>query len=84
MKFLAISTNTKDVTPYLAEEGQRVAELQAAGTVVHIWMKADYSGAVLVLECASKDEADAVLGTFPIARNGATTVTVTELADLPG
>jgi muconolactone delta-isomerase len=82
MKFLAVSTNTRDVTPYLAEEGQRVAELQSAGTVTNIWLKADFSGAVIVLECASKDEAEAVLGTFPIARHGATTIELTALADM--
>ena len=59
MKFLAVSTNTKDVSPFLAAEIQRVNELRAARTITGAWVKADFSGAVLVLECA--DATDIVL-----------------------
>lgn len=82
MKYLVDSTNTKDVSPYVAEEIRRVSELQAAGILTNIWMKSDQSGAVLVLECADRDEATSILNTFPIVINDAATLVVTELADL--
>jgi hypothetical protein len=44
MKFLAVSTNTKDVSPFIAAEFQRVDELRAAGTITGGWVKADFSG----------------------------------------
>ena len=82
MKFLAVSTNTKDVSPFLAAEVQRVNELRAAGTITGAWVKADFSGAVLVLECADAAEATAALGTLPIAINDATDIVLTEIIDL--
>ena len=60
VKFLAISTNTKDVSPFIATEFQRVDELRAAGTIADGWVKTDFSGAVLVLDCADAAEATAV------------------------
>lgn len=83
MKYLAVSTNTKDVTPFLEAEIKRVAELQAAGTVTGIWLKSDFSGAVLMLECADETEATAALNTLPIAVNDATAFVLTEIID-PG
>ena len=82
MKFLAVSTNTKDVSPFIAAETQRINELRAAGTITNGWVKADFSGAALVLECADAAEATAALGTLPIAANGATDVVLTEIIDL--
>jgi hypothetical protein len=82
MKFLAVSTNTKDVSPYIAAEVQRVDELRAAGTITGGWVKADFSGAVLVLECADAAEATAALNTLPIASNDATAFVLTEVIDL--
>ena len=83
MKYLAVSTNTKDVTPFLEAEIKRMAELQAAGTVTGIWLKSDFSGAVLMLECADETEATAALNTLPIAVNDATAFVLTEIID-PG
>jgi len=82
MTFLAVSTNTKDVSPFIAAEIQRIEELRAAGTITGGWVKADYSGAILVLDCADAAEATAVLNTLPIAINDATTVVLTEVIDL--
>jgi hypothetical protein len=82
MKFLAVSTNTKDVSPFIAAEVQRLNELRAAGTVTAGWVKADFSGAVLVLECADAAEATTALDTLPIAANDATDIVVTEIIDL--
>ena len=33
MKFVAVSTNTKDVSPFLPAEAQRIDELRAADTI---------------------------------------------------
>jgi hypothetical protein len=81
MKYLVVSTNTKDVSPFIAAEGQRVAELQAAGTITAVWLKSDLSGAVLMLESADEAEATAALRTLPIVINDATTFVLTELVD---
>jgi hypothetical protein len=82
MKFLVVSTNTKDVSPIIAAEFQRTDELRAAGTITGGWAKADFSGAVLVLECADAAEATAVLGTLPTVINDATDFVLTEIVDL--
>ena len=82
MKFLSVSTNTKDVSPFVAEEFQRLDELRAAGTITDGWVKADFSGAVLVLDCADAAEATVALNTLPIAINDATAFVLTEILDL--
>jgi hypothetical protein len=82
MKFIAVSTNTKDVSPFLPAEAQRIDELRAAGTITGGWVKADFSGAVLVLECADAAGATAALNTLPIAINDASTFVLTEVIDL--
>lgn len=82
MKFLVVSTNTKDISAFAAAEFQRVDELRAAGTITDIWLKADFSGGILILECADEDEATAALGTLPTVINDATTFTLTPIVDL--
>jgi hypothetical protein len=81
MKFLAVSTNTKDVSPFIAAEFQRVDELQEAGTIIGGWLKADFSGAILVLECADEAGATAALSSLPTAINDATTFDLTAIVD---
>jgi hypothetical protein len=48
VKYLAVSTNKKDVSPFIAAEFQRVDELRAAGTITGGWVKADFSGGSVV------------------------------------
>ena len=81
MRFLAVSTNTKDVSPFLAAEARRVNELRAAGTITGARVKADFSGAALILECADAAEAAAALNTLPIAATDATGIVLTEIID---
>ena len=81
MKFVAVSTNTKDVSPFLAAEVQRVNDLRAARTITSAWVKADFSGAVLVLESADAAEATAALNTLPSVANDATDIVLTEIID---
>lgn len=49
MFFLAESHNAGDLTPYLQAEGARMRELQQAGIVETVFLKADRSGAVILL-----------------------------------
>jgi hypothetical protein len=50
MKVLVIGHLTgKDITPYLEAEGRRVAELRADGFIRGVFLKADRSGPVLLL-----------------------------------
>jgi hypothetical protein len=81
MKFLAVSTNTKDVSPFLDAGFRRIDELRAAGTITDVWVKADFSGAVLVLDGADAAEAAAALDTLPIAIHDAASVVLTEILD---
>ena len=45
MKVLAISNNTGDPSPHIPDEMQRTAELQAAGVIEQLYLKADRSEA---------------------------------------
>jgi CubicO group peptidase (beta-lactamase class C family) len=54
-------------------------ELRVAGTITAIWLKSDFSGAVLILECADETEATAALNTLPIVINDATAFVLTEI-----
>jgi hypothetical protein len=83
MKYLVVSTNTKDVSPFIEAEAQRIAELRAAGTITGVWLKSDFSGAVLMLEAGDEAEANAALNTLPIVINDATAYVLTEITDPP-
>jgi Muconolactone delta-isomerase len=82
MLYLVTSTNTRDVSPLLAAESERVNELRAAGVIRNGWVKADLSGAFLLLDCANEAEASAVLNTLPAVINDATTFVLTEVVGL--
>lgn len=82
MKFLAVSTNKKDTSPFIEAELKRVAELRALGTITDGWVKADFSGGVLVVECADAAEAAATLKTLPTAANDATDFVLTAILDM--
>lgn len=41
MKVLVITNNVADPTPYIPDEMRRVAELQAAGVIEQLYLKAD-------------------------------------------
>jgi hypothetical protein len=78
MKVLAVSSNTSDPTPHISDE-MRIAELQAAGVIEQLYLKADRSGAVIVLETQSGEEAERQLATLPLVQRGVTSFEVTEL-----
>jgi hypothetical protein len=81
MKFLAISTNRNDPTPHLPAEGARTAELVEAG--VRVLLKADRSGAVLVLEVSDAAAARAAVDSLPLVQHGVTRFDLTELMEVP-
>lgn len=84
MKVLALFHNQGDPTPYLADEGRRARELQEAGVLEQLWLRADYTGAVLFLEAADATEARGHIDTFPLVQHGVATVELIELVPPPG
>ncbi len=83
MKVLAISTNTGDTTAYLADEGAAVERLARQGVVEWVLVKADWSGAVLLLEVPDVETARATVEALPIAAHGLTRFDLTPVLDPP-
>ena len=79
MKFLAVTNNISDPAPHISDEARRTEELRAAGVLEQLYLKADRSGAVLILEAGSAEEADRQLATLPLVERGVVSVEVTEL-----
>ena len=72
MFFLAESHNTGDSTPYLQAEGERISELQQSGIVETVLLKADRSGAIILLRAADAAAARDALSSLPLVANGIT------------
>ena len=75
MKFIALEQEIPGVTeeqlhPHLRAEAARAWELIQSGVFREIHFRADVSSAVIVLECATTEEAHAVLGTLPLVAHG--------------
>jgi len=66
------SHNTGDPTPYLQAEEARIAELQQAGIVETLLLKADQSGAIVVLRAVDAAAARDALSSLPLVANGIT------------
>ncbi|MBS2536229.1 hypothetical protein KGQ20_26040 [Catenulispora sp. NF23] len=79
MKFIAESHNTGDIAPYLEAEGVRIGELVQAGILESIFLKADQSGAFLVLTTDDEAAARTALDSLPLAQNRVTKVELTEV-----
>ena len=79
MMVLAVSRNTGDPTPYLHAEAARMTELQQAGLVELMLLKADWSGAVLLLRAADLAAAREAVGSLPLVTNGITRFELTEV-----
>jgi hypothetical protein len=89
MKLLALEreipgTTAEQFQPHLEAEAARVWELYQAGLFRELYFRQDRSEAVLVLECADVQEADRVLGTLPLVRQGLITFEVIPLVPYPG
>lgn len=76
MKVLAIERDVPGVDAarftevVLREEARRAWELQQAGVIREIYFRADEDAAVLMLECNNAEEANSVLATLPLVREG--------------
>jgi len=89
MKILALERESPgadagDFAPHLTAEAARVWELQQADVIREVYFRADRPEAVLVLECASLDEAAYVLETLPLVEAGLITFDVIPLKPYPG
>lgn len=79
MMVLAVSHNTGDPGPHLHAEAARMAELQQAGLVELVLLKADYSGAVLLLRTHDLPAARQAVASLPLVTNGITSFELTEV-----
>ena len=75
MKILALSKRPPGVTaeqlqPHQVSEARRVWELHRDGVFREMYFRRDRPGAVVVLECASVEEARQSLGTLPMVAAG--------------
>jgi hypothetical protein len=87
MMVLAVSHNTGDPAPHLQAEAARMAELQQAGLVELMLLKADWSGVVLLLRAADLAAAHEAVGSLPLVTNGITGFELTEVitpGSIPG
>jgi muconolactone delta-isomerase len=90
LKILALEADvpgTKDgaFTPALLQaEARRAWELSQAGVIRELYFRTDRHAAVLVLECASTEEAQSVLATLPLAAAGLIRFDLIPLAPYPG
>ncbi len=83
MKFLAVSKNVADPSPYLEAEGARTAELQRSGVFERVLLKADWSGAVILISANDAHEARAALDSLPLVANGVTRFELTPVVEPP-
>ena len=82
MKVLVIGQLTgKDITPHLAAEGRRVAELRAEGLIRDVFLKSDRSGPILLLNDTDARDAEQRLATLPFIEHELVTFDYIELDD---
>lgn len=89
MKILAIEREVPGVTqqefsPHLKGEAAKVWELYQAGVFRELYFRQDQPSAVLVLECADIEEANEVLNTLPLVKEGLITFDIIPLKPYPG
>lgn len=84
VNILVNAHNQADPTPYLDDELRRIKELEGAGILQKLWLKADQSGAVLVLEAEDAEDARRQLATLPLVEHGIATFELTELVSVEG
>ncbi len=73
-----------DFAPHLKAEAARAWELHQAGVIRELYFRADWPGAVLMLECAGVEEAADVLSTLPLVKAGLIAFDVIPLKAYPG
>jgi len=84
MKVLVIGHLTgKDIGPHLQAEGRRVAELRAEGLIRDVFLKADRSGPILLLNDTTADKAREQLASLPFVEHDLVNFEFIELNDNP-
>jgi len=89
MKILAIEKEIPGVTeegfrPHLEAEAAKVWELYQADMFRELYFRKDWPSAILVLECADVEEANEVLKTLPLVKEGLIAFDVIPLIPYPG
>ncbi len=84
MKVLVIGHLTgKDIGPYLEAEGNAVTELRADGLIRDVFLKANRSGPILLLNDTTADKAREQLASLPFVEHDLVTFEYIELNDIP-
>jgi muconolactone delta-isomerase len=90
MKILALEKDLPGVSEsrftdeILKEEASRAWQLHQSGVIRELYFRADRDAAVLMLECASLDEARTVLSTLPLVKGKLIDFDVIPLVAYPG
>ena len=89
MKFLALEIEKPGLTgadfePHLKPEAARAWALVQSGSLRELYFRADRHTAVLVLECASPEEAQQALDSLPLVKAGLITFELIPLAPYTG
>jgi len=89
MKILALEKDVPGIAPeqfhpHLRSEAARVWELYQAGALREIYFRQDRHAAVLVLKCATLEEAESLLESLPLVKQGLIEFEVIPLAPYPG
>jgi extradiol dioxygenase family protein len=80
MKVLVIGHLTgKDIQPHLQAEGRRIAELRGEGLVQDLFLKADHTGPVLLLNDTNAHDARVRLASLPFVEHDLVTFDYIEL-----
>ena len=82
MKVLVIGHLTgKDIRPHLQAEGRRIAELRNEGLIREVFLKADRTGPILLLNDVNADGARVRLASLPFVERDLVTFDYIELDD---
>ena len=89
MKILALEVeapnlSAADFQPHLEAEARCAWQLHQSGVIRELYFRADQHTAVLVLECASVEEAQQALANLPLVQAGLIHFELIPLAAYPG
>ena len=90
MKILTLEKDLPGVTEsqftdqLLKEEAKHVWQLHQSGVIRELYFRADRDAAVLILECATQEEAKAVLSTLPLVEQKLIDFDIIPLKSYPG
>jgi hypothetical protein len=83
MKTLVIGHLTgKDIAPHIPAEGKAVAELREQGVIRDVFLKADHTGPILIVNDANAEEAATWLKDLPFVEHDLVTFDYVELSEL--